>query len=436
MLTFRGGVHPREDKEATEHNPVEVLPLPARVFIPLSQHTGAPSKAVVEKGSLVKTGTLIGEPAGRISAATHASVSGTIADIADLPHPLTGRRGSTVIIDSDGADTLDDAIKERDYSGFTVEQIVEILRLSGVVGMGGAAFPTYFKLTPPKEKPIDTLLINGCECEPFLTADHRLMLEQPAEIVEGVAIMSKVLGVKNVVIVIEDNKPDAVKTMSAAAESSGFKVRKLKTKYPQGAEKQLIKATVRREVPSGGLPMDVGCVVQNVGTALAARDALRFNRPLFERVTTVTGPGVKEPKNLRVRIGTQVRTLIDFCGGYATEVGKLIMGGPMMGIAVSSDEVPVVKGTSGVLVLGRAATVFSEHDCIRCGRCIQVCPMGLAPQRLNNLVRRGQLEAAKDEHVKDCIECGCCAYACPAKIRLVHQFKYAKFEIAAMERKQ
>jgi electron transport complex protein RnfC len=436
MLTFRGGVHPREDKEATEHKPVEVLPLPARVFIPLSQHTGAPSKPVVEKGSMVKTGTLIGEPAGRISAATHASVSGTVAEVADLPHPLTGRRGPTVIIDSDGTDTSDDTIKERDYSGFSTEQIVEALRLSGVVGMGGAAFPTYFKLTPPKEKPIDTLLINGCECEPFLTADHRVMLEQPSEIVEGVAIMSKVLGVKNVVIVIEDNKPDAVKTMSAAAASAGFNVRKLKTKYPQGAEKQLIKATVRREVPSGGLPMDVGCVVQNVGTALAARDALRFNRPLFERVTTVTGPGVKEPKNLRVRIGTPVRTLIDFCGGYATEVGKLIMGGPMMGIAVSSDEVPVVKGTSGVLVLGRAATVFDEHDCIRCGRCIQVCPMGLAPQRLNNLVRRGQLEAAKDEHVKDCIECGCCAYACPAKIRLVHQFKYAKSEIAAMERKQ
>jgi electron transport complex protein RnfC len=435
MLTFRGGVHPREDKEATEHKPVEVLPLPARVFIPLSQHTGAPSKPVVKKGDLVKTGTMVGEPGGRISAATHASVSGTIADVADLPHPLTGRRGPTVVIDSDGVDTLDDAIRERDYSGFTTEQIVETLRLSGVVGMGGAAFPTYFKLTPPKEKPIDTLLVNGCECEPFLTADHRLMLEQPAEIVEGVAIMSKVLGVKNVVIVIEDNKPDAVKTMNGAVASSGFKVRKLKTKYPQGAEKQLIKATVRREVPSGGLPMDVGCVVQNVGTALAARDALRLNRPLFERVTTVTGPGIKEPKNLRVRIGTPVKTLIDFCGGYATEVGKLIMGGPMMGIAVSSDEVPVVKGTSGVLVLDPAATVSDEHDCIRCGRCVEVCPMGLAPLRLNNLIRRGQLDAAKDEHVKDCIECGCCAYACPAKIRLVHQFKYAKSEIAAMERK-
>jgi len=436
MLTFRGGVHPREDKEATEHKPVEVLPLPARVFMPLSQHTGAPSKAVVEKGSLVKTGTLIGEPAGRISAATHASVSGTVADVADLPHPLTGRRGPTVVIDSDGTDTLDDAIKDRDYSGFTTEQMVETLRLSGVVGMGGAAFPTYFKLTPPKEKPIDTLLINGCECEPFLTADHRLMLEQPAEIVEGIAIMSRVLGVKNVIVAIEDNKPDAAKTMTQAAAQSVFKVRKLKTKYPQGAEKQLIKAATRREVPSGGLPMDVGCVVQNVGTALAVRDALRLNRPLYERVTTVTGPGIREPKNLRVRVGTPVRALIDFCGGYSAEVGKLVMGGPMMGIAVSTDEVPVLKGTSGVLVLDRAGTVFEEHDCIRCGRCIEACPMGLAPLRLNNLIRRGNLEQAKAEHVKDCIECGCCAFACPAKIRLVHQFKFAKSELAAMERKQ
>jgi len=436
MLTFRGGVHPREDKEATEHKPVAALPLPARVYIPLSQHAGAPSRPVVKKGDAVKTGTLVGEPGGRISAATHASLSGTVADVADLAHPLTGRRSPTVIIDSDGTDTPDEAIKERDYSGFTPEQTVETLRLSGVVGMGGAAFPTYFKLTPPKEKPIDTLLINGCECEPFLTADHRLMLEQAGGIVEGTAVMARLLGVKNVTIAIEDNKPDAVETMTAAVASSGFKVRKQKTKYPQGAEKQLIKACLRREVPSGGLPMDVGCVVQNVGTALAVRDALRFNRPLYQRVTTVTGPGIKEPKNLNVRIGTPVKYLIDFCGGYSAELGKVIMGGPMMGITVSTDDVPVVKGTSGVLVLDRPATVFDEHDCIRCGRCIQVCPMGLAPQRLNNLVRRGKLEVAKTEHVKDCIECGCCAYACPAKIRLVHQFKYAKSELAAMERNQ
>jgi electron transport complex protein RnfC len=217
MLTFRGGVHPPEDKEATEHKPVEVLPLPSRVHIPLSQHAGAPSRPVVAKGDPVKTGQLIGEPGGRISSTTHASVSGTVADVADLPHPLTGRRGATVIIDSDGEDALDPSISERDCSGLTAEQVIEAIRRAGVVGMGGAAFPTFFKLTPPREKPIDTLLINGCECEPYLTADHRLMLEQPAEIIEGVAIMARALGVKNVVIAVEDNKPDAIELMTERA---------------------------------------------------------------------------------------------------------------------------------------------------------------------------------------------------------------------------
>jgi electron transport complex protein RnfC len=435
MLSFRGGVHPREHKEATEHKPVEALPLPARVCIPLSQHTGAPSKAVVTKGDSVRTGTLIGEPAGRISAATHSSVSGTVADVSDLPHPLTGRRGPAVVIDSDGADALDDNIRERDYSVFTTEQMVEAIRMAGIVGMGGAAFPTYFKLAPPKEKPIDILLLNGCECEPFLTSDHRVMLEDTAEVVEGAQIMARVLGVKDVVVAVEDNKPDAIKALSSAAGNSGIKVKALKTKYPQGAEKQLIKACLGREVPSGGLPMDVRCVVQNVGTAVAVRQALKFNRPLYERVTTVTGPAVKEPKNLRVRIGTPVKDLIAYCGGYQGEIGKVVMGGPMMGIAVDADDVPVVKGTSGVLVLPLAATVFEEHDCIRCGRCIEACPMGLAPLRLSNLARRRKFEAAKDENLRDCIECGCCAYACPARIRLVHQIKFAKSELALLEKK-
>jgi len=435
MFTFRGGVHPREDKEATEHKPVEALPLPARVLIPMSQHTGVPSKPVVKKGDPVRTGTLIGEPAGRISVPTHASVSGTVADVADVPHPLTGRRMATVIIDSDGKDTMDESIGERDYSGLSREQVIEAIRAAGVVGMGGAAFPTFFKLSPPKDKPIDTLIVNGCECEPFLTADHRLMLESPSEIVEGTTLIARALGVDNVTIAIEDNKPDAVAAMQGPAKDAGFAVRKLRTKYPQGAEKQLIKAVLRREVPSGGLPLDVGCVVQNVGTAVAVRDAVKFRRPLYERVTTVTGPAVKEPRNLRVRIGTPVKNLIEACGGYSHAPGKLIMGGPMMGITVENDEAPVLKGTSGILVLDVASTVIEEHDCIRCGRCIYACPMGLAPQRLNNLVRRRRFEDAKQEHVTDCIECGCCAFACPAKIRLVHNFKYAKSEIAAMERR-
>lgn len=435
MFNFRGGIHPREDKEATEHKPVEVLPLPSRVHIPLSQHIGAPSKAVVKKGDKVRTGTLIGEPGGRVSVPTHASISGTVADVADLPHPLTGRRVPTVIIDSDGADTLDPSVAERDCSAFTPEQVTEAIRAAGVVGMGGAAFPTFFKLSPPKEKPIDTLIINGCECEPFLTSDHRVMVEQTAEVIEGTALIAKALGVRQVTIAIEDNKPDAVAAVITAARAQGYTVRKLRTKYPQGAEKQLIKACLKREVPSGGLPLDVGCVVQNVGTAVAVREAVRFGRPLYERVTTVTGPAVREPKNLRVRIGTPVKNLIDCCGGYNGIPGKVIMGGPMMGITVASDDAPVLKGTSGVLVLDPAATVFPEHDCIRCGMCIKACPMNLAPQHINNLARRRLFADAKAAHVLDCIECGCCVYACPAKIRLVHNFKYAKSEIAALERK-
>ncbi|MBM3323118.1 electron transport complex subunit RsxC, partial [candidate division WOR-3 bacterium] len=349
MLTFRGGIHPREHKEATEHKPIETLPIPSRVYVPMSQHTGAPSRPVVKKGDVVKTGTVIGDPAGRISVPTHASVSGAVADVADLPHPLTGRRGPTVVIDSDGKDEPDPSIAERDYSGFTREQTVEAIKAAGIVGLGGAAFPTFFKLSPPPDKPIDTLLLNGCECEPFLTADHRVMLEQPTEVIEGTGILARALGVKNVIIAVEDNKPDAIEALVAAAGTTGFTVRRLRTKYPQGAEKQLIKACLKREVPSGGLPLDVGCVVQNVGTAVAVREALRHNRPLYERVTTVTGPGVASPKNLRVRIGTPVKNLIEFCGGYSGETGKLIMGGPMMGIAVPSDEAWVLKGTSGVL---------------------------------------------------------------------------------------
>ncbi len=430
MGKFRGGIHPRESKAATEHKTIEVVPLPPRVFIPLAQHTGMPSRPVVKAGDRVCTGTVIGEQDGKISVPTHASLSGTVAEVKELPHPLTGKLTTTVIIDSDGLDTLADNIKERDITGLTPEEIITAIRQAGVVGLGGAAFPTFFKLQPPRDKKIDTLIINGCECEPFLTADHRLMLENPNEIVDGTQIIARVLGVKRVIIAIEDNKPDAITAIQEATASTEITVRALKTKYPQGAEKQLIKACLNREVPSGGLPADVGCIVQNVGTAVAVREAVRFNRPLYERVVTITGPGVKEPKNLRVRIGTPVRHLIDFCGGYQGTPGKIIMGGPMMGIALANDSVPTLKGTSGILVLEKE-TEPEEQDCIRCARCIQACPMGLSPTRLNYHIRAGRLTAAREEHLFDCIECGCCAYVCPARIRLVHNFKYAKAELIA-----
>lgn len=432
MVKFRGGIHPREEKEATAYKPIEVAPLPSRAYIPLSQHLGAPSKPVVKKGDKVFTGTTIGEPQGTVSVPTHSSISGTVFDVTEMPHPLTGRPTTTVIIDSDGNDTLDVSIKRQEITQLNPERIISAVKQAGIVGLGGAAFPTFFKMSPPKDKPIDTLIINGCECEPCLTADHRLMLEKPNEIVEGAGFIAQALGVKNVYIAIEDNKPDAILVMREAAERAGFNVVRLKTKYPQGAEKQLIKACLNREVPSGGLPFEVGCIVQNVGTAYAVREAVLFNRPLFERVVTVTGAGVKEPKNLLVRIGTPIRNLIDFCGGYNGEPKKIIMGGPMMGIALGSDQVPVLKGTSGVLIFNQVKEE-KEQDCIRCGRCIEACPMGLSPTRLNYHIKAKRFAAAKSEHLLDCIECGCCAYVCPAKIRLVHNFKFGKAEIARLK---
>jgi electron transport complex protein RnfC len=423
LSKFSGGVHPPEDK-TTETSPIEIMPAPKKVYIPFSQHTGKPAKPLVKKGDKVKIGTKIGEADGFISSTVHSSISGKVIDVVDHPHPVVGSSLCCVIESDDAEDWITDLKGEQDISGMTSEQLVASIKDAGIVGLGGAAFPTHVKLSPPKDKKIDTLIINGCECEPVLTADHRLMLEYSSAIIDGARTFQKILGASDLVFGIEDNKKDAV----ALFKKEDVRVVQLKTKYPQGAEKQLIKAILRRAVPRGGLPMDVGCVVHNVGTCHAAMLALKFRKPLIDRVVTVAGDGMKESKNILVRIGTPVSDVIEFCGGYIASPRRIIFGGPMMGIAQYTDRVPVIKGTSGILVW-ESAEIPEEGPCVRCASCVDACPMGLMPTEIFNYVKNKNFDRAKDYGVLDCIECGCCAYVCPAAIPLVHYFKYGKSEI-------
>lgn len=420
---FSGGVHPPENKN-TESCAIEIMPAPKKVYIPFSQHTGKPAKPLVKKGDEVKIGTMIGEADGFISASVHASIAGKVIDIVDHPHPVVGSSLCCVIESNDSEDWIPDLKGEQDMGSMTKEELVGAIKDAGIVGLGGAAFPTHVKLSPPRDKKIDTLIINGCECEPVLTADHRLMLEYAKAIVEGAQVFQKILDAPDLLFGIEDNKRDVV----GLFKKEGVRVALLKTKYPQGAEKQLIKAVLKREVPRGGLPMDVGCVVHNVGTCHVALLAIKHRKPLIDRVLTVAGDGVKASKNILVRIGTPVHDIIEYCGGYVVPPKRIILGGPMMGIAQYTDTVPVIKGTSGILVL-QDAKMIEEGPCVRCASCVDTCPMGLMPTEMCNYVKNKNFDMAKNYGVLDCIECGCCAYVCPAAIPLVHYFKYGKSEI-------
>lgn len=437
-LTFpAGGIHPPEEKHYTEHCKIENAPLPKRAVIPLQQHIGAPCSALVKAKETVLVGQKIGEPKGFVSAPVHASISGTVTSVAAMPHPM-GREVLSVVIETDGEDRRVDGLTEtEDFLSLGADQLKNKILEAGIVGMGGATFPTHVKLSPPEEKPIDTVIINGVECEPFLTADHRLMLEHPDEILGGLKILMRILGVQKGAIGIEYNKPDAIRVLTEMASSeNNIDVFPLKVKYPQGAEKQLIKAILGREVPSGGLPMDVGVVVQNVGTTAAAYKAVRFGIPMIERITTVTGPGVKNPKNLRVRIGTPFSDLLDFCGGIKGKAGKVISGGPMMGTAQYTLDVPVIKGTSGILVFRDDDLRLADSSaCIRCGRCLEACPMQINPSLLGVYVDAGEMDDLEMNRILDCIECGSCAFVCPAKRPLVHLLRYGKSEVLAKKRK-
>jgi electron transport complex protein RnfC len=431
LSIFRGGIHPPDKKELSAHKPIQVSKPPQRVVIPLIQHLGAPCKAIVSINQEVKRGELIGEPTGFVSAPVHSSVSGKVIALGEFLNAM-GRMVMSIVVENDGRDEWTILKDNPDYIDLPAEEMKGKIKAAGIVGMGGATFPTVVKLSPPREKPIDTVILNGSECEPYLTGDYRLMLERPKEIIEGLKILMKVLGVNRGFVGIEDNKPDAVKAMKEAAEGLGnIEVCALHTKYPQGAEKMLIKTLTGREVPPRALPMDVKVVVQNVGTAVAVYEAVRYGKPLIERVVTVSGEGITNPGNLLVRIGTMVSDLIEECGGLKDEKLKVISGGPMMGFSIPSLDIPVTKGTSGILALPEGEIIHTEDfgPCIRCGRCIDVCPMGLMPMMLSAYAEKGEYEGAKEYNLFDCFECGSCAFVCPSKRPIVQLVRLAKSQV-------
>ncbi len=423
------GVKVPENK-LTAGSPIEPVPLPEKVIIPLHQNIGAPCEPLVKRGDKLLTGQKIGDSEKFVNAPVHATVSGEISATTMVVNPPTGQTVAALVITSDGLDRWVEVEAPRDPEALSVEEILRKTREAGIVGLGGATFPTHVKLSPPKEKKIDTLILNGCECEPYVTSDHRVMLEYGERVLSGLNIMRKVLSPDNIYIAIEDNKDDAIDHMEKLVASMGFeddfKIIPLKSKYPMGAEKTLISVLLRREVPIGGLPLDVGVVVHNVSTAKAIHDAIFEGRPFVERVVTVTG-AVKNPKNLLVRLGTPLRSLIEYCGGIDGKATEVILGGPMMGISQPDLDFPVTKGTNCVLV--RESKPIREQDCISCGRCLEVCPMRLMPTMLAKYAKAGRYDACKEAYIDDCFECGACAYICPANIPIVQYIKVAKSEL-------
>jgi len=438
MKTFRiGGIHPPANK-LSAGRPIETLAMPAVAVIPLSQHIGAPAVAVVQKGDKVLAGTLIGKSGGFVSANIHSSVSGTVSKV-DVAKDGSGIARPAVFIDIEG-DEWDPAIDRSDTlvrdCPLSAKEIIAKIEAAGIVGMGGATFPTQVKLSPPPGTKANILLINAVECEPYLTADHSLMMAKPEEILVGTEILMKALDVNRAVIGIEANKPDAIEKMTKLAINyQGIEIQPLKIRYPQGGEKQLIDAVIRKQVKSGALPISVGAVVQNVGTVFAVYEAVQKNKPLIERVVTVTGKNLAKPSNFLARIGTPVKALIDAAGGLPEDTGKIIGGGPMMGRAMISPETPVMKGTSGILLLSAAESVRRPHrDCVRCAKCVAACPMGLEPSLLMNLAEHKQWDNAEKGNIVDCIECGSCSYTCPANRPLLDYIRLGKTTVMGLIR--
>ena len=437
---FPGGVHPPEGKHFAEDAKIEVLPAPPQVAVPLLQHTGAPCHALVKIKQEVAAGEKIGDSEAFISAPVHSPIAGVVQkeSVATL---VNGRHVQTIPIqaadeqpspealwdDVFGGEWPTDKIADRDP-----QEIAKAVREAGIVGLGGAAFPTSVKLARNEKKPVDTLLVNGCECEPYLTADYRLMLEAPEPVIAGALLAAHAAGARLVVIAVEDNKPKGIARLRAAAAGTGVDVVEVKTRYPMGGERQVIPAVLNRRVPTGGLPLDVGVVVVNVGTAAAIARAVQRGRALTHRVVTVTGPGIVEPKNVLAPVGVPFSALIDFCGGLTPDARRVIAGGPMMGFSMGAFTAPVTKGTSGIVALtDREIRKAAETTCVRCGRCVDACPLNLVPTRLALASRHKNWDLARRHHLQACCECGCCAYVCPASLPLVQWMRMGK---AAMPR--
>lgn len=443
LYRFHGGLHLPEHKAASNASPVQMVAVPKRLVLPLSQHIGEPAEALVAPGERVLKGQMIAKPHGYVSVPIHASSSGTVVEIAEhaVPHP-SGLHAPCIVIDTDGLDEAAPDTLSGDPLQLDPSELRNRIRNAGIVGLGGAGFPSFIKLNPGPKRPIHTLLINGAECEPYITCDDRLMRECAADIVAGARILMHALQAQEVLIATEDNKPEAAAALRAAAvaaaRTDAIEVVVVPTRYPTGGEKQLIKILTGREVPSQGLPADVGVVCHNPGTAVAVQRALTQGEPLLSRIVTVTGAGVAQPGNFEVRLGTLIADVVAAAGGYTEQAQRLLIGGPMMGFALSDDAIPVVKTTNCLLIASHEELPLPQAPlpCIRCGACVDACPADLLPQQLYWYAHARDFDKVQDYSLFDCIECGCCAYVCPSHIPLVQYYRYAKTEIWNQERER
>ena len=432
-LTFKKGIHPNYNKESTSSKPIEILMPKGELVYPMSQHIGSPCKPLVKKGDRVLVGQKIGDATGFISAPIHSSVSGTVKAVEERK-VVRGIKDTCIVVENDflyedSQHMLENALSI--YDELTQEKLVNIVKEAGLVGMGGAGFPTHVKLAPPADKPIQYIIINGAECEPYLTSDHRVMVEESERIIEGIQILLKVFPKAKALLCVEDNKPDAIESLAKLTKNlENIETLSLHTKYPQGSEKHLIYAAIGEEVPSGKLPIDIGCAVFNIDSIIAIWRAVTKGRPIMRRIVTVAGKGVANPCNVKVRVGMSFREILEYAGWDEAQTVKIIAGGPMMGTAISNVDVPVVKGTSAILCFTEEEMQSQDaSNCIRCGKCVEVCPMHLVPNTIHMAAINQQIDDFLKHDGMDCIECGCCSYICPAKRQLVQTIRTAKFAV-------